>query len=280
MPSGTLLAVMENNSESKIMLLESYLEKAPAISLQGISVSADKHTQGQAAPKKILLVQQERQLSKNIAEMLAVEGFEVLLEFSGDEVLRQVNRYNPDLVILDVLLPGKCGFTLCRELRRQYNGQVLFLSAKATDIDQVLGLEVGADAYVVKPVALRVLLAKIKAMLRWQYQQQAATPGGQISCGGLTLCRLSRQVTLHHRAVELTGQEFDLLWLLASRAGEVQDRNVIYQLVAGRNYDGLDRSIDVRISRLRKKLLDDLKRPFRIKTVRGQGYLLVPDAWN
>ncbi|WP_236702532.1 winged helix-turn-helix domain-containing protein [Thalassomonas actiniarum] len=230
--------------------------------------------------KKVLVVQQDRQFSRIIAEMLTIEGFEVLQEFQTEHVKHQVRHYQPDLVILDVLLPDNCGLALCRELRRQYNGQLLFLSAKASDIDQVLGLEVGADAYVVKPVALRVLLAKIKAMFRWQYQQQTAMPAQQVSCGELTLCRLSRQVHLHSEPVELTGQEFDLLWLLASRAGEVQDRNVIYQLVAGREYDGLDRSIDVRVSRLRKKLHDDLKRPFRIKTVRGQGYLLVPDAWN
>ncbi|WDE14543.1 winged helix-turn-helix domain-containing protein [Thalassomonas haliotis] len=230
--------------------------------------------------KKVLLVQADRQFSRVVAEMLTFEGFEVLQEFHGDNVQYQVSHYQPDLVILDVLLPGHCGLALCRELRREYNGQLLFLSSKASDIDQVLGLEVGADAYVVKPVALRVLLAKIKAMFRWQYQQQTAMPAQEVCCGELTLCRTSRQVHLYRQALELTGQEFDLLWLLASRAGEVQDRNVIYQLVAGRDYDGLDRSIDVRVSRLRKKLHDDLKRPFRIKTVRGQGYLLVPDAWN
>ncbi|WP_236701192.1 response regulator transcription factor [Thalassomonas viridans] len=243
------------------MLVESYQETGTAISPQntqrGIADYFENNSPGQEPVKKILLVQQDRQFAGNIAQMLFAEGYEVLLEFSGEAVAHRVSCESPDLVILDVLLPGKCGFTICRELRRHYNGQVLFLSAKSTDIDQVLGLEVGADAYMVKPVALRVLLAKIKAMFRWQYQQQAATSDQEIICGDLTLCRLSRQVTLRQRTVDLTGQEFDLLWLLASRAGEVQDRNVIYRQVAGRDYDGLDRSIDVRVSRLRKKLQDD-----------------------
>ena len=230
--------------------------------------------------KKILLVEDDRQLSDLVTEFLTGEGFHVKQEFRGDNVAKRVELFTPDLIILDIMLPGKDGFTVCKELRPDYAGPILMLTAKSTDFDQVLGLEIGADDYVIKPVEPRVLSARVNALLRRGELPAGGKEVAEVNCGQLHIARSSRQVTLHGENVELTSQEFDLLWLLSSRAGEVQNRDYIYKAVVGREYDGLDRSVDVRISRLRKKLNDSNETPFRIKTIWGQGYLFVPDAWN
>lgn len=230
--------------------------------------------------KKILLVEDDRQLSELVTDFLSSEGFHVKQEFRGDNVMKKVEAYTPDLIILDVMLPGKDGFSVCKDLRPDYKGPILMLTAKNTDFDQVLGLEIGADDYVIKPVEPRVLLARIHALLRRGDLPSERVENIDLNFGGLTIKRGSRQVTLHDENIDLTSQEFDLLWLLASKSGEVQSRDYIYKAVVGREYDGMDRSVDVRVSRLRKKLLDNNETPFRIKTIWGQGYLFVPDAWE
>lgn len=230
--------------------------------------------------KKILLVEDDHQLSDLVTDFLTSEGFHVKQEFRGDTVAKRVKLFNPDLIVLDIMLPGKDGFSVCRDLRPSYTGPILMLTAKSTDFDQVLGLEIGADDYVIKPVEPRVLLARINALLRRGKLPDQQSEDTEINIGQLFINRTSRDVTLHGEPIELTSQEFDLLWLLAGKAGEVQNRDYIYKAVVGREYDGLDRSIDVRISRLRKKLHDSNETPLRIKTVWGQGYLFVPDAWD
>ena len=229
---------------------------------------------------KILLVEDDRQLSEMVKDFLESEGLHVVQEYRGDRVKKSVEKHSPDLIILDLMLPGKDGFTICRDLRPDFSNPILMLTAKSTDFDQVLGLEIGADDYVIKPVEPRVLLARINALLRRSQLLEVDTSNNEIAHGKLTINRNSRLVMLEDKVIELTSQEFDLLWLLASRAGEVQNRDYIYKAVVGRDYDGLDRSIDVRISRLRKKMLDSTENPFRIKTIWGQGYLFVPDAWG
>jgi len=229
--------------------------------------------------KKILLVEDDRQLSNLVTEFLEAEGFHVKQEFRGDTVAKRIEQFAPDLIILDIMLPGKDGFTICREIRPDYSGPVLMLTAKGTDFDQVLGLEIGADDYVIKPVEPRVLLARVNALLRRGELPNLAKQETELECGNLYVNKNARKVVLDGTEIELTSQEFDLLWLLASKAGEVQDRDYIYKAVVGREYDGLDRSIDVRVSRLRKKLHDNTETPFRIKTIWGKGYLFVADAW-
>ena len=230
--------------------------------------------------KKILLVEDDRQLSDLVTDFLTSEGFHVKQEFRGDSVAKRVKLFSPDLIILDLMLPGKDGFAVCQDLRPEFTGPVLMLTAKSGDFDQVLGLEIGADDYVIKPVDPRVLLARIKALLRRGELPNKSQEIAELNWGGLYINQASRKVTLQDINVDLTSQEFDLLWLLASKAGEVQNRDYIYKAVIGREYDGLDRSVDVRISRLRKKLHDSTDTPFRIKTIWGQGYLFVPDAWS
>lgn len=229
--------------------------------------------------KKILLVEDDRQLSNLICDFLEAEGFHVKQEFRGDTVNKRVEVFTPDLIILDIMLPGKDGFAVCKEIRPTFNGPILMLTAKGTDFDQVLGLEIGADDYVIKPVEPRVLLARVNALLRRGQLPNEGSEVAELTFGNLLVRRGSRQVVLDGDNIELTSQEFDLLWLLASKAGEVQNRDYIYKAVVGREYDGMDRSVDVRISRLRKKLHDSTDTPFRIKTIWGQGYLFVPDAW-
>lgn len=230
--------------------------------------------------KKILLVEDDRQLSDLVTDFLSSEGYYVKQEFRGDTVAKRVGIFKPDIIILDIMLPGKDGFSVCRDLRTTFSGPILMLTAKGTDFDQVLGLEIGADDYVIKPVEPRVLLARVSALLRRGTLSNQEEQVAEVQCGQLHINKASRKVTLQGENVDLTSQEFDLLWLLASKAGEVQSRDYIYKAVVGREYDGLDRSVDVRISRLRKKLFDDTETPFRIKTIWGQGYLFVPDAWH
>ncbi|WP_448211503.1 winged helix-turn-helix domain-containing protein [Colwellia sp. MEBiC06753] len=237
-------------------------------------------SENKSSVKKILLVEDDRQLSELVCDFLSAEGFHVKQEFRGDTVAKRVDSFTPDLIILDVMLPGKDGFAICRDLRPTFKGPILMLTAKGTDFDQVLGLEIGADDYVIKPVEPRVLLARVNALLRRGDLPKSSAEKSELAIGQLMIKRGSRQVTLKDENIELTSQEFDLLWLLASRAGEVQNRDYIYKAVVGREYDGLDRSVDVRISRLRKKLHDSNDTPFRIKTIWGQGYLFVPDAWE
>jgi len=237
-------------------------------------------SENMSSVKKILLVEDDRQLSNLVTDFLTSEGFHVKQEFRGDTVAKRVETFSPDLIVLDIMLPGKDGFAVCRDIRPNFSGPILMLTAKSTDFDQVLGLEIGADDYVIKPVEPRVLLARVNALLRRGELPQENKEKADITCGQLYINRGSRQVKLHNENIELTSQEFDLLWLLASRSGEVQNRDYIYKAVVGRDYDGMDRSVDVRISRLRKKLQDSNETPFRIKTIWGQGYLFVPDAWN
>ena len=225
----------------------------------------------------IVLVEDDVRLSELVRTYLQNNGFRVSVEHRGDGVREAVERERPDLVILDIGLPGRDGFAVCREIRAAHSVPILMLTARDSDIDHVLGLELGADDYVVKPVEPRVLVARIHALLR----RGRAGPGGDskvLRFGALTINPAARSVTLSGEPVNLSSAEFDLLFHLASHAGEVQSRETLYLQLYKREYDGLDRALDVRISHLRKKL-GDAHEPEKIRTVWGHGYLFVPDAW-
>jgi len=230
----------------------------------------------------ILLVEDDRRLATLTARYLEQNGFSVTIESRGDQALAQFARVRPRIVLLDIMLPGMDGLSVCRELRKQFDGPVLIFTARDTDIDQVIGLEAGADDYVCKPADPIVLLARTRALLRRAEQSVAAAAKrrNDIVLGGLRISEASQQVWLDGEAVTMTTQEFELLVLLARSAGSVLSREDIYRSIRGIEYDGMDRSIDGRISRLRKKLNDDADAPTRIKTVWGKGYLLAPDAWG
>ena len=227
---------------------------------------------------KVILVEDDVRLATLTAQFLKANGFEVEMIHDGADAAKQIIAMQPDMVILDIMLPNQDGFSICRAIQDEYSGPILFLSAKDSDFDQVKGLEIGADDYVIKPVEPFVLLARLNALLRrCQYKPKSQD---SLSLGKLQIDKADRRVFLDSEEIELTSYEFDLLWTLASNAGETQSREFIYKHVVGRDYDGLDRSVDVRISRLRKKLGDNLEQPFRLITVWGKGYLCSKSAWD
>lgn len=228
-----------------------------------------------------MLVEDDRRLVSLIRDYLEQQGFEISIAERGDLAVTLILEHQPDLVVLDLMLPGKDGFTVCQEVRPQYSGPILMLTAKEEDSDQVTGLEIGADDYVKKPVEPLVLLARIRALLRRfsQKSQSVVKNEKALVFGSLKISPGSRRVMFNEEQINLTSVEYDLLVLLAESAGIPLSRDYLFQTLRGIEYDGLDRSMDVNVSRLRKKLKDSSSRPFRIKTVWGQGYLFVADAW-
>ena len=234
-----------------------------------------------AAPVDILLVEDDYKLSHLIKDFLEMTGeFVVEIEARGDRAPERILREIPDLVILDIMLPGMDGLTVCREIRDLYRGPIMMLTALGEEVDEVVGLELGADDYVAKPASPRKLLARVRTLLRRTQvtAADAALAGAaRLVVGELAVDPANRTVTLNGVPVEVTTAEFDLLWLLARHAGQSLTREQIFEELRGIEWDGLDRSIDLRVTRLRKKLGDDARHPTLIKSVRGVGYLLAVD---
>ena len=224
----------------------------------------------------IVLVEDDMALGQLIQERLQNEGFCVQHETNGTTARDLILKTKPTLVILDIMLPGLDGFEVCRTIRPLYNGLILILTALDDDLDQVEGLELGADDFVVKPVKPRVLLARIHALLR-RTQSVAANTLPTIQLGSLVVNNSRREAVINNQSINLSTVEFDLLWYLVSHCGQIVSRQDIYQAIFHYDYDGLDRSIDVYISRLRQRLGDDPIAPHYIKTVRGIGYLMAAE---
>ncbi|TDJ73742.1 response regulator transcription factor [Pseudomonas putida] len=225
---------------------------------------------------RILIVEDDPRLAELTAEYLQANAFEVTIEHDGARAVRRILDSQPDLVVLDLMLPGEDGLSICRRVRGQYPGPILMLTARSDELDQVQGLDLGADDYVCKPVRPRLLLAHLQALLRRSEPAQAREQA--LAFGALRIDSRLREAWLGEQPIELTGAEFDLLWLLASNAGKVLSREQIFTALRGVGYDGQDRSIDVRISRIRPRIGDDPDHPRLIKTLRGKGYLFVGDA--
>lgn len=226
----------------------------------------------------ILLAEDDRRLANLVKDYLGNHGFDVVIEEAGHNVARSVQSLEPALVILDINLPGKDGLTVCKEIRPKYNGPILMLTARDTDADQILGLEYGADDYVIKPAEPPVLLARIRALLR-RYNQEQTKPQEVFNYGELTIQMAARQVFIAGEEIKLSSHEFELLCTFAAQPGKVLSREYLFNIIYSRPYDGMDRTIDVRISQLRKKVGDASDNPAKIKTVWGRGYLFVVDAW-
>ena len=226
---------------------------------------------------RVLLVEDDRELASMVADFLTPRGFVVAVEGRGDRAVERIRTELHDVIILDVNLPGLDGISVCRTVRSGFNGPILILTARGDEVDEVVGLEVGADDYLAKPVRPRILLARLRSQLRKRAMPDSDSSGTRITIGALLIDAGRRAVEMNGQQVNLTSAEFELLWLLANNVGQVVSRGDIYRRIHGAAYDGLDRSIDLRISRLRKKLGDDPVNPQRIKSVRSVGYLLSED---
>jgi len=226
----------------------------------------------------IMLIEDDVRLAELVSRYLESSGFRVTIANLDRHIARQVCELSPQLVILDLGLPGDDGFTICKQLRLAYQSPILILTARNSDIDHVLGLELGADDYIIKPVEPRVLVAHINALLR-RGRSKDEPALGLLRFGALVIDRAARSVRLNDKAIVLSGSEFELLAFLASHPGEIQSREVLFRHLYRRDYDGLDRTLDVRISHLRRKLGEDGETSERIKTIWGQGYLFVAGAW-
>lgn len=231
---------------------------------------------------RILIVEDDARLATLTREYLESNGFQITVEGDGARAVERIFREKPDLIILDVMLPGEDGLSICRKVKMEKDIPILMLTARTDDMDQVVGLEMGADDYIAKPVRPRVLLARVRALLRRSEAQASAADSmdaqiTHLAFGDLIIDSSMREAWLSNEPIELTSAEFDLLWLLASNAGRVLTREEIFTALRGIEYDGQDRSIDVRVSRIRPKVGDDPMHPRRIKTVRSKGYLFVKE---
>ncbi len=236
---------------------------------------------------KIVFVEDDPEVGSLIAAYLGKHDIDVIVEPRGDRAEEVILREKPDLVLLDIMLPGKDGMTICRDLRAQWQGPIVLLTSLDSDMNHILSLEMGASDYILKTTPPAVLLARLRLHLR----QHVAQPTGEKPASGLTQHKairfgtlsidpVNRQVLLSGVNVTLSTADFDLLWELATHAGQIMDRDALLKNLRGVTYDGMDRSVDVAISRLRKKLLDSATEPYRIKTVRNKGYLFAPHAWD
>jgi two-component system response regulator RstA len=224
-----------------------------------------------ASADRILLVGDDRKLSRLVTEFLENNGYSVLTETRGDRAIERIMREAPDLVILDPMLPGLDGLSVCRRVRAQYQSPILMLAAGGDEADELAGLELGADDYISKPVRPQLLLARIRALLRRAHRFDANQR--RLKLGPVVIDAGQRTVHLDGRPVEVTTAEFELLWLLARHAGQVLTRDQINFVLRGHEWDGLDRSIDLTISRLRRKLGDDGRNPGLIRSIRSAGYM-------
>ena len=230
----------------------------------------------------ILLVEDDRRLSSVIAEYLQQQGLMVETEFRGDTAVQRIIASQPDLVILDLMLPGLDGLEVCKQVRADYERPILILTAKDEDFDEVVGLEIGADDYVIKPVKPRILLARIRALLRrfnYSIKENSKAEATTLTFGKLHIDSKSREVWLNQKCINLTTKEYEMLYILASHAGQTLSRDTLFKLLFNLEYDGLGRSVDIKVSKLRKLLEANPSEPVGIKTIHGKGYLFVASAW-
>ena len=229
----------------------------------------------------LLLVEDDGALAELIASYLQRNDFTVRVIARGDQVMEAVHRERPDLVVLDLMLPGLDGLQVCRQLRQTSQSlPILMLTARDDSHDQVLGLEMGADDYVTKPCEPRVLLARIRTLLRRSTINEPRLDSDLIQVGGLGIDLAERTVTWRGEAVELSSGEYNLLVVLARNAGTVLSRDRILQQLRGIEFNGTDRSVDVAISKLRRKFDDHAGEARKIKTVWGKGYLFSRVEWE
>jgi DNA-binding response OmpR family regulator len=228
---------------------------------------------------RVLLIDDDQRLAEMLGEYLSARGYQVEHRGDGAGGLSRLGQQAFDAVILDVMLPDLDGFEVCRRIRARSQVAVLMLTARGDDLDRIVGLELGADDYLPKPFNPRELLARLGAILR--RARGPAADGADpppLRFGRLEVDRAAREVRVNGQRRELTGRQFDMLVLLAERAGRVQSREQIMEALKGEEWDSVDRSIDVHISRIRTAIEDDPRHPRFVQTVRGAGYVFNPGA--
>lgn len=224
----------------------------------------------------ILIVEDDIEFAEWMHDFLLSRGMTSRCVATGEAALLSVSQMMPDLIILDGGLPDIDGFDVCRRIKGQSITPVIMLTARDEEVDEVMGLQAGADDYLTKPVRARALLVRIEKLLERLWTDGvgvASTENDVVSLNGLEARWSSRSAKFFGKDLNLTSQDFELLWLLMSNAGNIVDRNQLVKVLRGFEFDGFDRSIDLRISRLRKKLGDDPAKATLIKTIRGKGYL-------
>lgn len=226
---------------------------------------------------RVMLVEDDARLAELVTEYLSGYEFAVELVTRGDTAVSRFKEINPDVVVLDLMLPGLDGMVVCRQIREQSEVPILILTAREDSYDEVSGLEQGADDFVNKPVQPRVLLARLRALMR-RSQSKAGADSRVLQFGSLRIVTSDRTVHWRGQLCPLSNTEYKLLLVLAEAAGRVLSRDALLKKMRGIEFDGLDRSIDNCISKLRRKFEDADSE--KIKTVWGEGYLFSPSAWN
>jgi DNA-binding response OmpR family regulator len=231
----------------------------------------------QEAPKRILIVDDEPVVVDVLQRYLIRDGFEVSSAADGAEALQIAEQWAPDLIVLDLMLPVVDGLEVCKRIRQQSSVPIIMVTAKGEESDRIVGLEVGADDYVVKPFSPREIVARVRSVLRRAAASPATPSTGILRYGRLTVDANKRVVSLADRALTLTAKEFDLLYFLASNPGQVFTRSQLMDKVWDYTYPGDMSTVTVHVRRLREKVEPDPVRPRYIKTVWGVGYKFEPD---
>ena len=221
----------------------------------------------------LLIVEDDQRIAKLLMQFLRIEGFEVDWRDTGEAAIDYLQQHSPDLIILDLMLPKMDGLEVCEAIRPKFENSILMLTASEGDLQEVTALNAGIDDFLNKPIRTHVLLARINALLRRQVPKEMSV----LKVKDLVIDNKKRQVTRSDILIDLSDSEFELLWVMANRAGTVIKRDDLFYQLRGIEYDGLDRSIDMRISQLRKKLAaPDISTDY-IKTLRQLGYLFMQD---
>jgi DNA-binding response OmpR family regulator len=220
---------------------------------------------------RLVLVDDDANLRHTLGYALRQEGFDVVVAEDGERGLEAFRQQRPDVVLLDVMLPNVDGFEVCRRIRRESDVPILMLTARDTEVDKVVGLELGADDYLAKPFSTRELVARVRALLR-RTRQTVAPTGERLESAGLLLDSGRHRVTLEGREIALKPKEFDLLAFFMAHPGQVFGREQLLASVWGYDFAGDSRTVDTHVKTLREKLSDDAERPKWIDTVRGVGY--------
>ncbi len=223
--------------------------------------------------KQILVVEDEPKIARIVKDYLENSGYQATLLAHGNDVIPQIQKSMPNLIILDIMLPGKDGMEICKEIRKFSTVPIIMLTAKVEELDRLIGLELGADDYICKPFSPREVVARVKAVLR---RTQPEPLSDQLLSGPIVLDRIKHQVTINNKELSLTNSEFELLTVFMEQPDRVFSRNDLISMVQGYNFEGYDRTIDSHIKNLRKKIDQQLPGQKMIQTVYGVGYKFSP----